>query len=480
MNATVYIFGNFSNGYAQYPVDYTEVVFQKFLQNATSESQIAVHRDSDLMYYGYVRKLNKNEAIGCCTVINGLLLTDFTKLYSVYERLVEQLAVNGDFIQIANNGELKASDIGCLANCQDQIDEISIQLRNEFDRLTPSFKGLPPQSFSTAKDSVRNYSITDNPDTIVKASYTESFTFIYKVAGSDTVKLSSYRGTLIELNREKNKLADELEDLKKKHNATLRQKKSITVVLGLLIFVVLLICCGSIFYKATKEEISQQQQQLSLANAKIANTELNLKQAEQEKLDLRNENYKLYIKVEKFKNEIAAQKQKIVEKEEEIEIKDNEIKKLKQQLLYPSYNSNGRNLSNSSSKRYNSNDNQSKDIFIKNPQYYTTSENKCTKIISVKVTYAQTIIELEYDNFWCRSGYIFIEPNTYIESYKTGKKYKMLKAEGIPIGPKKHVLTSSKEKVRFRLIFPALPKNTTKFKLIESEGSSWKFYGIEL
>lgn len=56
----------------------------------------------------------------------------------------------------------------------------------------------------------------------------------------------------------------------------------------------------------------------------------------------------------------------------------------------------------------------------------------------------------------------------------------MIRAEGIPIEPQKHYFNSAYEKVQFKLIFPALPQNTTKFNLIESESSSWKFYGIEL
>lgn len=53
-------------------------------------------------------------------------------------------------------------------------------------------------------------------------------------------------------------------------------------------------------------------------------------------------------------------------------------------------------------------------------------------------------------------------------------------AEGIPIKPRKYNLTYLYEKIQFRLIFLALPKNTIQFNLIESENSSWKFYGIKL
>ena len=138
-----------------------------------------------------------------------------------------------------------------------------------------------------------------------------------------------------------------------------------------------------------------------------------------------------------------------------------------------------------SSSNYTSNNHGSKnengDIDIISPQISnTSSKNKGLKIKRVQITLAQTIIDLEYDNSINNSEWITISPNTYIVSYNTGKKYTMTMAEGIPIEPRKYNLTSQYEKVQFRLIFPALPKNTTQFNLIESENSSWKFYGIKL
>lgn len=125
--------------------------------------------------------------------------------------------------------------------------------------------------------------------------------------------------------------------------------------------------------------------------------------------------------------------------------------------------------------------NENENIDIISPQISSTpNRNKGLKIKRVQITFAQTIIDLEYDNSINGSGWITISPNTYIVSYNTGKKYTMVMAEGIPIEPRKYNLTSLYEKIQFRLIFPALPKSTTQFNLIESENSSWKFYGIKL
>ena len=57
MNISVYLFGEFSVGYSQYPNDYAKIIFESFAKSAQATTQITIHRDGDLMYYGYIRKM---------------------------------------------------------------------------------------------------------------------------------------------------------------------------------------------------------------------------------------------------------------------------------------------------------------------------------------------------------------------------------------------------------------------------------------
>ena len=114
----------------------------------------------------------------------------------------------------------------------------------------------------------------------------------------------------------------------------------------------------------------------------------------------------------------------------------------------------------------------------------THAKNKGLKIKKVQVTPTETIVDLEFDNSLEQRWMIKISPDTYIESVNTGKKYKLIKAEGIPVGSVgsgTYSFLSPYEKRKFRLIFPALSEITTSFNLIENETNSpWKFYGIKL
>ena len=116
-------------------------------------------------------------------------------------------------------------------------------------------------------------------------------------------------------------------------------------------------------------------------------------------------------------------------------------------------------------------------IDVSNPQI-TTATSDGLKIKRIQVTSSQTIVHCEFDNSKKHSGWVTISPNTYI-SY-AGAKYTMTKAEGIPIEPARHYFQTASDRLYFRLIFPPLPKDATEFDLIESESSTWKFYGIRL
>lgn len=64
MNISVYLFGEFSVGYSQYPNDYAKIIFESFAKSAQATTQITIHRDGDLMYYGYIRKMENAEYLG--------------------------------------------------------------------------------------------------------------------------------------------------------------------------------------------------------------------------------------------------------------------------------------------------------------------------------------------------------------------------------------------------------------------------------
>ena len=100
MNLSFYLFGDLSSGYTQYPNDYANSIFKFFYKNSQATTQIAIHRDADLMYYGYVRKLDNSNYLGICAVINGKIITQIESLFGIFENIIESMVRNGYLIHL--------------------------------------------------------------------------------------------------------------------------------------------------------------------------------------------------------------------------------------------------------------------------------------------------------------------------------------------------------------------------------------------
>ncbi len=214
MNISVYLFGDLSIGYTQYPNDYTHSIFKNFYQESLATTQLAIHRDNDLMYYGYIRKLDDNNYIGLCTVINGTIITQIDRLFTIYEEIIEIMVRNGYLIHFNDKGEI-VSKVGKLYENREEIDLITSSLQISFNRLDQYSLKLPAVSYGTYKNSVKSFSIQDNYNDILKSSYTNGYTLIYKSKEYNTASINSYKGVIVNKNKKLAELQTECDKLRK-------------------------------------------------------------------------------------------------------------------------------------------------------------------------------------------------------------------------------------------------------------------------
>ena len=265
MNATVYLFGEFNSGYTQYPNDYTSAIFSQFHKNSKSTTQIAIHRDGNLMYYGYIRKLEQERYIGLCVVLNGLLLTRIDGLFSLFESTISGLVTKGQLIHYNEQGDI-VTKVGKLYMNKEEVDLLNESLRAGFNRFESNITVLPPVSFGISKDSIKNFVVDDDLGEIIKSSHTNGYTFIYKSKGFNTAQMNSYKGVLARVNNEKKELQEKLDKLQNEHAKILRQKKQFKFVLTL--FVVLLGCTIGLF--SLNDNLNITRDALSNANDTIS------------------------------------------------------------------------------------------------------------------------------------------------------------------------------------------------------------------
>lgn len=216
MNVSIYTFGEFTSGYTQYPSDYTTDIFKEFYKKSKAQTQLCIHRDGDIMYYAYIRKLGYNRYIGICAVINGLMLNDVPSVFNLFEQMTAGMISRGELIMFDTQGNI-TTNVTQLYLERETIERLQQILRTQLDKQPT--KPLPPVTFSVAKDSVKGFFVDNDSQEIIEASSKYGYTYVYKDKGFNTIQTNSYKGVITKLNKEKTELQTRCDDLSKKLTA---------------------------------------------------------------------------------------------------------------------------------------------------------------------------------------------------------------------------------------------------------------------
>lgn len=294
MNSTIYIFGDFGYGCNQYPNDYTAEIFSQFHKRSQANTQLTIHRDDNMMYYGYVRKLhNCEQYIGICIVLNGSMFRGVKTLFNRFENYITDIVVRGQIIEFSNDGNL-ISKVTKLYECQNEIERITKFIQNDIETLTT--QKLPPTNLSIGKSESKSFVIDDKAESILEATYNYGYTYIYKDTGYNTDSLTSYSGKLHALNKEKttalqivDKQKQEISDLKKK-------QKNYKLVIWLIVF----ICIGGIIFIST---INSRNETILRLNNNIETQKQTIETQENTIEILRDTIYSRNIKIQSLKTD---------------------------------------------------------------------------------------------------------------------------------------------------------------------------------
>ncbi len=275
VNSSIYIFGSFDNGYTQYPDNYAKEIYQEFFAQARSKSQIVIHRDKELMYYGYIRQLDKySQYIGFCVLLNGMMLTNVSNLFTVFENAIAEMVSRGDIIAFNEQGDI-ISTTNSLANKLQEVNAITAIIRNGIDGMDSYTKSLPPVNYSISNTEKKIFAYSDSNDTIIDASCKYAYTYVAKDKGCDTASLSGYKGVIRKLHKEKDDLASEYGKLKNQYDKLNKQKKQYRNVI-VLCLIVALCGIGLFFLNDTLNSTQQTLEQSQNENVKKSNTIRNL------------------------------------------------------------------------------------------------------------------------------------------------------------------------------------------------------------
>ncbi|MGN1354483.1 MAG: hypothetical protein ACI4V2_06190, partial [Alloprevotella sp.] len=210
--------------------------------------------------------------LGLCVVLNGLILKRIDGLFDLFENTITDLVTQGRLIHFNEQGHLVTSVEKLYLN-REEIDLLTETLRAGFKKFEPDCLSLPAVSYATSKDSCKDFSVGDEQDEIIKSSYTNGYTYIYKSKGFNTAQLNSYKGVLSKAYKEKKELTERYNNLQAEHAKTLRQKKQFRFVL--ILFIVILGCAIGLFslndnLNITRDALSSANDTISMQNDSLS------------------------------------------------------------------------------------------------------------------------------------------------------------------------------------------------------------------
>lgn len=303
MNCSVYIFGELSSGYTQYPEDSSSHILNRLITNCKATTQLVIRRDDNLMYYSYVRKLENNKYVGIAIAVNGYYIQHIQSLFALFENTIEKLVLQGSIICFSKDGNIIPTQKQ-LKEQEEDIDSITQNLAKDFNNAGQACK-LPPVDYTVAKESVKEFNISDSKRDIVRSSYTYGYTYVYKDNDYNTVKVDSYRSVLSRVNLENVDLKKRNSELHEENQKILRQKKQFKNVI---LLILLVIGCGVGIY-FLYNTLNDTQYQLDEANETIVKKDNTIERKNNKIVSLGNsiDSLKNVVKNEKSKREKAEE-----------------------------------------------------------------------------------------------------------------------------------------------------------------------------
>lgn len=181
MNCTVYLFGEFGLGYTQYPQDGAEDIFRHIASHAEAQTQIAIHRDGNLMYYVYLRRLDEGEGhfIGYGFRVDGLLFRDLSPLFDLFGSTFENIVIADRLLTLNSRGHVVAN-VGLLIEKRSEVERLINQLCTAVQALSTQFIPLPKAIFDHLSTQVWVFGEDADPNDIRKASQMSGYTIVQK------------------------------------------------------------------------------------------------------------------------------------------------------------------------------------------------------------------------------------------------------------------------------------------------------------
>ena len=177
MEPQVYFFGTLPDGFSSYPGDHTRAFFEEFLKRSRNQLQIVVHREDNLLHYGYVRKFS-NKFFGICICIDRIY-NDVSSLFGILDNIYAGMIRKGDVLRIDGQKNIEWS-LKSYANETVALNEYKRQIIEQLNINKGNTQSLPPIDFSISINDCLEISIESPNSKIIDGIKRYSNLYIVK------------------------------------------------------------------------------------------------------------------------------------------------------------------------------------------------------------------------------------------------------------------------------------------------------------
>lgn len=220
-NFSTYFLAKGNDFYTQYITDASEERFKVALSLCDSPSQLLVQREGQLMYYLYVRQVGPQETFGMCIVVNGMMATNLSRMFNLFEHAYEKVVLKGKVLGLDRQG----NPIIVLKDFTTEPLEMGLleqELQESFAQLQGTI-ALPPANMATTITDFRNFELESLTAQEIQQTAWHGWTLIRKKVDYESEQFAGYRRQLSDLrhkvaNLEENKaqLVAQLSQLNRK------------------------------------------------------------------------------------------------------------------------------------------------------------------------------------------------------------------------------------------------------------------------
>ena len=207
MKPQIYYFGSLSDGFTSYPGDYTRVFFEEFLKRSKNQVQIVIHREGNLLHYGYVRNLG-NTHFGICICIDRIY-KDAKFLFSVFDDIFADMVRKGDILKMSPNGSINWA-IRAYTEETVALNEYSRRIIERINISDTNSLALPPTDFSISINDCMEVSLEEKGDKIVDVTRLYPNVYVVKT-NAEIERVTSYNHILKDRDNEIRKLQQNLQ-----------------------------------------------------------------------------------------------------------------------------------------------------------------------------------------------------------------------------------------------------------------------------